>query len=253
VCTVVRGIGELLLTAGVVVLLFSGYLLYGTAWETDRDQRSASAELDRQWAALPGPDAPAAPAPPVDAPANGEPVARLHVPRFGRAFTVLEGTGQAVLARGPGHYPGTALPGGIGNTAVAGHRVGHGAPFDPADTLRSCDPVVVESRDTWWVYRVLPLPGEEADWALSAGTRPGCAGVVPVGVPGREVVDPADRTVIAAVPGRPTAVPQLALLTLTTCNPRFSARQRLIVHAVLVRAQPRAAGRPAELAAAGEA
>jgi sortase A len=74
-----------------------------------------------------------------------------------------------------------------------------------------------------------------------------------VGVPGREVVLPTDRTVIAAVPGRPTAPPQVALLTLTTCNPRFSARERMIVHAVLVRAQPRAAGVPAELGGDGDA
>jgi sortase A len=244
-------VGELLLTAGLVVLLFAAYLVVGTGWENDRDQTAASAELDRRWSD-PATDTPAAPGAEPEPPAGG-PVARLHVPRFGRAYTVLEGTSQAVLAHGPGHYPGTALPGRVGNMAVAGHRVGHGAPFDPADRLLSCDPLVVESRDTWWVYRVLPLPGEEADWASGAGARPQCAGVAPVGVPGREVVDPSDRTVIAAVPGRPTAVPQAALLTLTTCNPRFSARQRMIVHAVLVRAGSRADGPPVELGGDGGA
>jgi sortase A len=247
--TAVRTAGELLLTAGLVVLLFAAYLVVGTGWENDRDQSAASAELDRQWAgASPGP-ATAAPGGP--APAVGEPLARLHVPRFGRVYTVLEGTSQAVLAHGPGHYSGTALPGQVGNLAVAGHRVGHGAPFDPADRLLSCDPIVVESRDTWWVYRVLPLPGEEAGWASGPGTRAECAGVAPVGVPGREVVPPTDRTVIAAVPGEPTTAPRAALLTLTTCNPRFSARQRMIIHAVLVRAQPRAEGTPVELGADG--
>lgn len=231
--TAVGVLGELLVTAGLLVLLYTGYLVYGTAWQAERDQQLASAELERQWAARPQPDPaePSAPEPaPVPEPVSvGEPLTRLHVPRFGRTFTVLEGVSQPVLARGPGHYPGTARPGEIGNVAIAGHRVGRGAPFDPADELRSCDPLVLETRDTWWVYRVLPLTG-----------GPACPGADPVDRPGRQVVAPTDRAVIAPAPGA-------RLLTLTTCHPRFSARQRLIIHAVLVRAQPRADGRPVEL------
>lgn len=232
--TVVGVLGELLLTAGVLVLLFTGWLVYGTAWQAEADQQAASAELERQWAVapvapvVPVPAEPDEPAPVAAVPA-GSPLARLHVPRFGRSFTVLEGVSQQVLARGPGHYPGTAQPGEVGNVAIAGHRVGRGAPFDPADELRSCDPLVLETRDTWWVYRVLPLDGVGA-----------CPGQDAVGLPGRQIVAPSDRSVIAPVPG-------LRMLTLTTCHPRFSARQRLIVHAVLDRAQPRAQGRPVEL------
>jgi sortase (surface protein transpeptidase) len=267
----VQVLGELVITAGVLLLLFTGYLVYGTALVADQDQQVASDELDRIWAEEPvapvapapvAPDLPAQPAPVVPddpvapvvdtAPAAstgrvGAPLARLHLPWRQRPYTVLEGTGQDVLARGPGHYPGTALPGEVGNVAIAGHRVGHGAPFDPAGTLVSCDALVVETRDTWWVYRVLPLPGEEDGWAGGAGARSRCEGVATAGVPGREVVAPSDRSVIAAVPGRPDEEPTARLLTLTTCHPRFSARERLIVHAVLVRAQPRAEGRPAEL------
>jgi sortase A len=270
---VVQVLGELLATAGVLVLLFTGYLVYGTSLATGQEQRAASDELDRLWAEAPAPpveppdaaapdaadpgpaaepDAPptAGPAPAPGRPAaasSGAPLVRLHVPRFGRSFTVLEGTSQAVLARGPGHYPRTALPGQVGNTAIAGHRVTRGSPFQPAGSLVSCDALVVESRDTWWIYRVLPLPGEEDGWAGGAGARGRCAGVAPIGVPGRQIVPPSDRSVIADVPGRPGEAPTARLLTLTTCHPLFSARERLIVHAVLVRAQPRAEGRPAEL------
>jgi sortase (surface protein transpeptidase) len=245
---VVGVLGELLVTAGLLVLLYTGYLVYGTAWQAERDQQAASAELERRWAVAPvvptpaAPDDPRAPteSAPVSAPVAavpvGQPLTRLHVPRFGRSFTVLEGVGQDVLARGPGHYPGTAHPGEVGNVAIAGHRVGRGAPFDPADELRSCDPLVLETRDAWWVYRVLPLDGRGA-----------CAGTDPVGLVGRQVVAPSDRSVIAAVPGEPGAAPRARLLTLTTCHPRFSARERLIVHAQLVREQPRAQGRPVEL------
>jgi sortase A len=269
---VVQVLGELLVTAGLVVLLFTGYLVHGTSLATAREQEAASDELDRLWAGAPAapgdpgdPGEPAVPADPVGsdpaaepaepggrpAPAgarpaaggSGAPLVRLHVPRFGRAFTVLEGTSAAVLARGPGHYPRTALPGEVGNMAVAGHRVTRGAPFEPAAALQSCDALVVEARDTWWVYRVLPLPGEEDGWV----GRGRCAGVEPIGVPGRRIVAPSDRSVLADVPGRPGEAPTARLLTLTTCHPRFSARERLIVHAVLVRAQPRADGRPAEL------
>src|SRR6185312_11348388 len=142
---------------------------YGTALAADQDQEAASAELDRIWAAAPArapepvvppqpatapqPSGPTPQDPTADAaPAGtagryGSPLARLHVPWRERPYTVLEGAGQDVLARGPGHYPGTALPGEVGNVALAGHRVGHGAPFDPAGTLVSCDAVVVETRD----------------------------------------------------------------------------------------------------------
>ncbi len=253
--TVLTAAGELLVTLGAVALLFAGYLVVGTGWAAARDQEAAAEELAARWAAPPAaasaaapgtsppdpsppdpsaPDPTASPDPPAaPPPAAGEPVLRLEVPRFGRAFTVLEGADAAVLARGPGRYPGSPEPGEPGNLALAGHRTTRGAPFDAADALRPCDPLVLQTRDAWWIHRVLPCgPDLPADYAR---------------VPGVRVVAPDDRGVLAPVPGRPGAAPTAALLTLTTCHPRFSARERLVVHAVLVRSQPVADGRPAEL------
>lgn len=249
---VLRGAGELVLTIGVVVLLFAGYEVYATGWQTDGAQSAAAADLDRAWQGPPAPDA-------VVAPAVGKPALRLHIPALGRGWvrTVLEGVGQDVLKSGPGHYPGTALPGVPGNVALAGHRVGHGAPFDGLGDLRSCDAVVLESRGTWFVYRLLPFQGEVDGWARTAAARPGCRGVAPLGgvystTPGREIVPPTATEVVVPVPHHPGAAPDQQLLTLTTCHPRFSARQRLVLHAVLVTSYAKAEHppdwRPTELA-----
>ena len=234
-----RGLGELLLTAGVVIALYAVYELYGTGVLTDRAQQAASAQLHRDWVA---------PAPPAVAPAVGAPVAGIRIPAFGPdwSYTVLEGTDQTVLADGPGHYVGTPLPGEPGNVAIAGHRVGRGAPFDGLAQLRSCDPIIVETRDAWLTYRVLPLPGEAATWAETKAADPACADVdVPTGaytgMTGREIVLPTATEVISTVPDHPGLAPARpeALLTLTTCNPRFSARERLVIHAVLSATAPK--------------
>jgi sortase A len=255
-----RVAGELLLTLGAVVLLFAAYEILGTEWSAGEAQRGASEELDRLWRAPAPPAAPTGPGVPGataagPAPAVGSPELRMYVPALGRGWvrTVLEGVGQDVLARGPGHYPGTALPGSPGNVAIAGHRVGHGAPFDAAADVRSCDAVVLEARTGWFVYRVLPFAGEQSAWSRTAAARPSCRGVAPLaGVPGQEIVPPTGTEVIAPVPGRPGVAASAPLLTITTCNPRFSARQRLVLHAVLVATYPKAqhgpGWRPSELA-----
>jgi sortase A len=216
-----RGVGELLLTAGVVLLLFVVYELYVTDWLNDRTQSSLDEQIHQQWAAADPGVAPVSPVP--VAPPVGEPLAVLHVPRLGEDFArvVLEGTAEDQLRDGPGHYVGTALPGQVGNLAIAGHRVGKGSPFLDADTLVPGDPIVVETADSWFTYRVLgdPASGDPA--------------ADPTGIPGQQIVTPADVEVIAAVPGAPGVAPTSAYLTLTTCHPKYSARQRLVVHAVL--------------------
>ncbi len=149
------------------------------------------------------------------------------------------------------------MPGEPGNFSVGGHRVGKGSPFNHLDLLQSCDALVVETRDTWFVYRVLPMRDEVAGWELGKGTDPRCSEVAPLPgvyaeVVGQEIVLPSQREVIAPVPGHPgMTLPhgrQRALITLTTCHPKFSARQRLIIHGVLVAQYPKSAGAsPAEL------
>jgi sortase A len=225
----VRSAGELLVTAGVVVLLFVVYEVYVTDLLNDHTQSTLSDEIHEQW------DAVAAAPEDLVAPAVGEPLAVLHVPRLGADWSrvVLEGTAEDELAQGPGHYVGTALPGQPGNLAIAGHRVGKGSPFLDADQLVPGDAIVVETAQNWYVYRVL---GDAAtgDYATD-----------PSGIPGQQVVRPADVAVISPTPGAAAAAaPTGAYLTLTTCHPKYSARQRLIVHAVLDGSPVSKAGSP---------
>ncbi|GAB2910325.1 hypothetical protein GCM10027047_05670 [Rhodococcus aerolatus] len=262
----VSAVGEVLITLGLVSLLLVVYEVYWTDVISAGKQADAQQALDQRWAD----DAPTVPAGNQrtargDLPL-GQGFAKLYVPAFGSdfEFTVLEGTDDTTLESGPGHYVGTALPGDPGNSAIAGHRVGKGAPFNDLDLLRSCDAVVVETRTDYVVYRVLPMADEVAGWATGAGTRPGCTGgpgatpVAPLPAPyqavvGQQVVLPSDGDVIAPVPGDVAATPpaggEAHLLTLTTCTPKFSASQRLIIHAVEVRSTPKSAGPPPELAA----
>ena len=227
----VGAVGELCITAGVLVLLFVAWQLWWTDVAAADDQRAAVAAVQQAWS---GPDAEAAPAP-VDAPAPAEPpvlpepsqdgdgFAVVHVPRFGEGWQVAaeQGVGlRAVLNDGVlGHYPGTAMPGGLGNFALAGHRTTYGAPLGAVADLRVGDPLVVETVDGWYVYRVS----------------------------GTQVVTPDRVDVIAAVPGDPAAAPTQRLITLTACHPRFSARQRYVVRGVLDSFTPRGQGPPAAL------
>ncbi|WP_433870739.1 class E sortase [Saccharopolyspora sp. CA-218241] len=245
----VQVFGELLITVGLVVLLFVFYTLHVTDLFTARQQAEAGRELQQRWQER-GPQPITEPVVPV----AGEGFAQLHIPRFGpdHRFTVLEGTDQDTLAAGPGHYPSTALPGERGNFAVAGHRIGRGAPFNDLDELESCDALVVETVAAWYVYRVLPMADEATGWS-GRGGDPRCAGVAPIGPPydtavGRRVVDPSSGEVIHPVPGAPQGVlpsdRRTRLITLTTCHPEFSAAQRLIVHGVLAAQYPKDAAHP---------
>jgi len=215
--TFVRGVGQLLITAGLVILLFTVYELYGTGIATSRAQGSLTRELHQRWKQ---------PEPPhqrgVVTPARpGAGLAMLRIPRLGKGWikVVVEGVSPPDLRRGPGHYPGSALPGQIGNFAVAGHRATHGNGFLRMNEMREGDAVVVETRDMWFTYRVTSS----------------------------KVVDPTDVAVIAAVPDRPGVRPTERVITLTTCDPLYAATHRLIVHGLLESAGPKSAGPPAAL------
>jgi sortase A len=212
-----RLLGELLVTGGLVVLLFVVYELWVTGLFTAHDQSRLSDQLHATWQAAPV-------GAPETEPAVGQPVAVLHIPRLGAGFArvVVEGTDQDQLAEGPGHYVGSALPGQLGDVALAGHRVGKGSPFLDLDTMRPGDPVVVETATQWFVYRVL---GDPATGSLTAD---------PSGIPGMEVVDPTALQVVSPTPDAAATAPATgAYLTITTCNPKYSARTRLVVHARL--------------------
>jgi sortase A len=215
--TGLRGVGQLLLTIGFVLLLFVVYEVYVTDILAGQAQDELSDELRDEWDGTASGGTPA----PIS-PVVGEPFAFLHIPGLGAGWNraVVEGTSAEELEQGPGHYVGTALPGQVGNFAVAGHRVGRGSPFLELDELRPGDPIVVETSDAWYVYRVL---GDPATGAFTGGP-----------VPGQQIVSPSEVSVISPTPlAAPEVPPSGAYLTLTTCHPEYSARQRLIVHAVL--------------------
>ncbi|MCZ2803620.1 class E sortase [Modestobacter sp. VKM Ac-2983] len=215
-----RGAGELMVTVGLVLLLFVVYEVYVTDLLNDRRQDQLTEEIRDVWADAPEPTAVL---PVLVEPAAGEPLAVLRIPRLGEDYqqVVLQGTDEAQLSQGPGHYAGTAMPGQPGNLAMAGHRVGKGSPFMDLDQLRPGDPIVVETADAWFVYRVLGDPAT-GDFTTD-----------PSGIPGQQIVRPSDVDVIAPMPGVAGAAPSGTYLTMTTCHPKYSARQRLIVHAGL--------------------
>jgi len=269
----VRGLGQLLITAGVVVLLFVVYEIWVTNLFGEQKQAAASEALDKLWAqesdvvTAPGQDlvtqsggtvVVTAPADESTSPTRarhydtteGVGFAKMYVPSFGADFvlTVIEGTSQADLYAGPGHYQDTQYPGQPGNFSLAGHRVNKGAPFDDLGLLNSCDAIVVETVDDWYVYRVLPMQDEVAGWSKTKHAH--CDGVDVqtgqyAGVYGREITVPSDYAQVLPVPHvNNTVVPDDAesLITLTTCHPKFSDRQRMIIHGILVKTYPKKAG-----------
>lgn len=251
--TAVRTFGEVLITLGLVVLLFVVYEVYWTDLVSAGKQRDVTAQLEDRWGGETDPQR----VEHFQGLGEGEGFAKMYIPAFGAdfGFTIVEGTTAASLDIGPGHYTDTAYPGEFGNFAVAGHRTGKGSPFNDINLINSCDAIIVETEYNWFVYRMMPKAEEKADWENTKGKDPKCEGVALGGqyadVVGQEIVSPTQGEVVAPIPNKPDAVPtagdQAALMTLTTCHPRFSDKQRLIVHAVLTNQYPKSEGqRPPE-------
>lgn len=201
--------GRLLIIAGVVILGFVAYQLWGTSLEESRQQD----ELLEEYADVLGLEAGADLAevaagdqPGVaPAPTEGEPAAIIEIPRIEVSRVVVEGTSRADLKKGPGHYIGTPFPGQPGNMGVAGHRTTYGAPFNRIDELQPGDEVILSSSQGRFTYRVIPAPESPTQaWY---------------------VVSPSQVEVLADFGDD--------RVTLTACHPKYSARQRIIVHAVL--------------------
>lgn len=214
-------VGELLITVGVFILVFVGWELWWTDLSANRDQSATVRSLSNDFTRH-GSDNLS----PGDVPEGGA-FAILRIPRFGADYArpVYKGTTRDTLTRGFGQYDGTALPGAVGNFALAGHRTTYGRPLHDVQKLQDGDRIIVETTTQYIVYTVVS----------------------------DEIVTPTDVAVVAAVPDQPGATPTKAYLTLTTCHPEYSAQQRYIVHALLDTAYPRAGGLPrAVLAVPGE-
>lgn len=208
-------VGELLITAGVVVGLFAVWQLWWTDVVAEQAHREVVAQIP--WApplelddgpriAEPQDGAP----PSIDRVGHGEPFATLLVPRWGDDYekAIHSGTDRPTVLDplGIGHYTETEMPGEVGNFALAGHRVTFGAVFNKVEDLEFDDALVVRGPEAWYVYRLTE-------------TR---------------VVRPHQTEVLAMVPGDPTAEPDGGrFITLTTCHPMFSIRERFIVHGEL--------------------
>lgn len=212
--------GDLMVTAGLLLLLFVGWQLWWTDVTANRTQDATVSTLTRDFAAA----APTSPAGQPTAAPFGAAFAIVRIPRLGAHYArpLLEGTGRDILQDGIGHYDGTAGPGAVGNFAIAGHRTTYGRPFHDIDKLRSGDLVVVETKAAYNVYAVRR----------------------------HEIVAPSDVRVIAPVPDKPGAKPTERWLTMTACHPKYSAAQRYVVFAQLVKTYPHAEGLPAGTLAA---
>ncbi|WP_035847204.1 class E sortase [Kitasatospora azatica] len=218
-------LGDLLLTAGLVVALFVGYSLWWTDLLANRQVGQDAGRLRQSWTASAAPGGPAAPpasAAPT-APAGeaapayqaGDGIGFLHVPAMGRDYQVLIklGTSPEVLNEGvAGVYQepyAAAMPWDpSGNFALAAHRDGHGAKFHDLDAVGKGDAVVVETRDRWYVYRV--------DAVLDQTTKE-------------------DVGVVAPVPEKAGYTQPGHYITLTTCTPVYTSRYRMAVWGSLVR------------------
>ncbi len=233
--------GELLITVGVLVLLFLGWQLWWNSIVLGNQQSGAATSLSDQWQNLAPTGAPVVPTPtttvpgssvpdfglpPVlTAPAAGADFAILYVPRFGEGYkrTISQGIdpGSVLNKGGAGHYPDSQMPGEVGNFAIAAHRDGWGSAFININELHLGDAIYVETRDGWYTYRFRGLEY-----------------VTPFGV---GVIDPIPQVTGATATDR--------LITLTSCNPLYIASERIIGYGAFESWQPRSAGAPTEIAA----
>jgi sortase A len=231
---VVQVFGELLITAGIVLLLFVAWELWWTNIEANQKQDEALSSLFEEFkeapAPVPAPDkddggaSPEPADPPVlGEPAEGETFGVIYIPRFGEdhARPLTGGVGLDVLdTLGLGHYPGTQMPGEVGNFAVAGHRQTHGQVLDLIHTLVPGDKIYIQTKDGFYTYVFR----------------------------NNQIVMPDQVDVIAPVPTLPEAKPTERYLTMTSCNPRFGAEERIIAYALMESWQPASDGPPAEIA-----
>jgi sortase A len=220
--------GDVLITAGVLVLLFIGWQQWFNDLVVGNQRQNQAAAITKSF----GGTKKTAPAPPTGwgdpkvsaQPQNATAFGVMYVPRFGATFampmgggTTTEGTLDTI---GVGHYDGTQMPGAIGNFAVAGHRTTYGRPFNQIANLQVGDKIYLETKDGWYTYSFRNL-----------------AYVKPTQV---SVLDPTPDAVGVAAKDR--------VMTMTSCNPMFSATERIVAFSVYDSWQPRSAGPPAAIA-----
>ena len=220
-------LGELLITAGVLLALFIVWQLWWTDVEAGRHQQEALTDWRGQDTVVAAPaqeaehrtDPPPLPGPLVE----GEVFGALHVPRISAEplASIAHGVGMDdVLNQGYiGHYPQTQLPGETGNFATAAHRQSYGGVYREIDSIVPGDEIIVETDRAYLVFVTVD----------------------------HEIVHPSQTEVLAPVPNQPGVAPTAATITLTTCHPLFSAAERWITYGELEYWVDKADGMPAAL------
>ena len=157
--TVIGADGRVLITVGLLILLFVAYQLCGTGIYEARAQSDLKSQFSRDLArqgsqsttttsdarSTTAPTAMTTPATLSPAPPDGDPVGVIKIDKIGVDKVVVEGTSVPDLRKGPGHYAGSPLPGQLGNAAIAGHRTTYGAPFGDLDQLAGGDTISVRT------------------------------------------------------------------------------------------------------------
>jgi len=231
-------LGELLLTAGVLVMLFVAWQMWIGDIIISAQTNSEGQAVSQEWAELPAPEPPPVieeedgelwyEPPVLQHPENGMKFAQMLIPRFGSDYnvTIAGGTTRpATLDNGwIGVYDQSVMPGEVGNFSMAGHRTTWGFPLNRIDKLRLDDAIVVEAQEGWYTYRFRTL----------------------------EYVKPDAVDVLLDVPQVPGAATGERYMTLTACSPLYSLEERIVGYAVFDGFQPRTEGAPESLAPVDE-
>jgi sortase A len=212
---VLTAIGRTMITAGVLILLFVVYQLWGTGIHEAQAQDRLDKELAQKLADVPviaeppsttttpGTLPPETVPPLAEAPNPGDPIGRIEIDKIGLNAVVVEGVGVDELKDGPGHYSDTPMPGQKGNAAIAGHRTTYGAPFGSIDELEPGDKIRVTTVQGRFTYAVI---------AQDDGS-------------GHRIVSPSQVEVLDDFNDN--------RITLTACHPKYSASERIVVVGVL--------------------
>lgn len=232
---VLGGIGRTSIAAGVILLLFVAYQLWGTGLQTRQAQDRLEDEFEERLAALdegappgsangsttattPSTDVETVPVDGIVPPAPGEVVGRITIPTIGSDWYFVEDTDLRYLKEGPGHFLGTRYPGQAGNAALAGHRTTYGAPFHRIDELQPGDEIQVSTLQGEFTYRVLSA-GELSEH-MPFDVEPGQEDA------GHFIIGPRDSWILDDYGDN--------RLTLMACHPKYSARQRIVTVGELV-------------------
>lgn len=231
-------LGELLITLGIFLMLYVAWEL----WWTNIDSANAQSEVTNTFVQEMGDvvipedqqqggdkqeqqaevDKDYGPAP-VTAIGPGETFGIMYFPTWGSNGTyhpVTEGVGDNVIDNlGIGHYPTTQQPGEKGNFAVAAHRQTHGQVFWDIDKLNEGDKIYLQTKKGYYTYT----------WYDT------------------EVVEPSNGDVLLPVPHQWGVEPTESILTMTTCHPKYTTKQRMIAYSKLTDWRPLDAGPPAEI------